>query len=220
MAVVGLPTNVYVLDHPLARHKLTLLRRRETEPKKFREVVGELAVMLMLDATRDLELCPLEINTPLTATQGWQMREKIGLIPILRAGLGMVEGAWKLMPQAEVWHLGLYRDERTLKPVEYYNKLPTDPTVQLCLILDPMLATGGSATAAVDVLKRWGVSRIKFLGLIAAPEGIATLHSAHPDVDIHVASVDERLTKAGDPFPVGYIMPGLGDAGDRQFGTG
>ena len=148
------------------------------------------------------------------------MADKIGLVPILRAGLGMVEGAWRLLPQAEVWHLGLYRDERTLRPVEYYNKLPVAPTVQLCLLLDPMLATGGSATAAVDVLKRWGVSRIKFVGLIAAPDGVAALQTQHPDVDIHVAAIDERLTNENDPFPPGYIWPGLGDAGDRQFGTG
>jgi uracil phosphoribosyltransferase len=147
------------------------------------------------------------------------MVEKVGLVPILRAGLGMVEGAWELLPQAEVWHLGLYRDEHTLKPVSYYNKLPVAPTVELCLVLDPMLATGGSATAAVQVLKEWGVSRIKFVGLVAAPEGIQTLHSHYPDVAVHVAAVDERLTGAGDLFPSGYIWPGLGDAGDRQFGT-
>ena len=151
---------------------------------------------------------------------GSLVEEKVGLVPILRAGLGMVEGAWRLLPQAEVWHLGLYRDEHTLRPVEYYNKLPVSPRVQLCLILDPMLATGGSATAAVEVLKRWGVQRIKFVGLIAAPEGIRALHAEHPDVDVHVAAVDERLTNAQDPFPSGYIWPGLGDAGDRQFGTG
>jgi uracil phosphoribosyltransferase len=131
----------------------------------------------------------------------------------------MVEGAWRLLPQAEVWHLGLYRDEHTLRPVEYYNKLPVSPTVQLCLILDPMLATGGSAIAAVDILKRWGVSRVKFLGLIAAPEGVDALQDAHPDVDIHVTAIDERLTTDSDPLPAGFIWPGLGDAGDRQFGT-
>ena len=215
-----LPKNVYVLSHPLAQHKLTLLRRKETEPKKFREVVSELAVMLVYEATRDLPLEWTEIDTPLTETRAAYIAEKVGLIPILRAGLGMVEGAWKLLPQAEVWHLGLYRDERTLEPVEYYNKLPTDPTVQLCLLLDPMLATGGSATAAVDVLKRWGAYRIKFLCLIAAPEGIRALHAAHPDIDIYAAAIDERLTDARDPFPAGFIWPGLGDAGDRQFGTG
>ena len=216
---MSLPKNVYKLAHPLARHKLTLLRNRATEPKKFRELVSELAMMLAYEGTRDLPLRPLDVETPLTLTRGAQMAENVGLVPILRAGLGMVEGTWKLLPQAEVWHLGLYRDERTLQPVEYYNKLPTDPTVQLCLLLDPMLATGGSAIAAVDVLKRWGVSRIKFVGLIAAPEGIWALHNAHPDVDIHVAEVDERLTNEDDPFPVGFIWPGLGDAGDRQFGT-
>jgi len=211
--------NVYPSSHPLAKHKLTLLRRKETEPKKFRELVSELAMMLVYEATQDLPLNAQIVETPLTQMEGGVMAAKIGLVPILRAGLGMVEGAWRLLPQVEVWHLGLYRDERTLKPVEYYNKLPTDPTVQLCLLLDPMLATGGSATAAVDVLKRWGVSRIKFVGLIAAPEGVAALHAQHPDVDIHVAAVDERLTNQSDPFPSGYIWPGLGDAGDRQFGT-
>jgi uracil phosphoribosyltransferase len=211
--------NVFVSPHPLAQHKLTLLRRKETEPKKFREIISELAMMLVYEATRDLATRLAPITTPLTATQGIVMAEKVGLVPILRAGLGMVEGAWKLLPQAEVWHLGLYRDEHTLKPVSYYNKLPIAPTVELCLVLDPMLATGGSAIAAVDVLKRWGVTRIKFVGLLAAPEGIAALHGAHPDVSVHVAGIDERLTGPGDAFPTGYIWPGLGDAGDRQFGT-
>lgn len=211
--------NVFVSPHPLAQHKLTLLRRQETEPKKFREVISELAMMLVYEATRDLATQSAPIVTPLTTTQGIVMAEKVGLVPILRAGLGMVEGAWKLLPQAEVWHLGLYRDEHTLKPVSYYNKLPIAPTVELCLVLDPMLATGGSAIAAVDVLKRWGVTRIKFVGLLAAPEGISALHGAHPDVAVHVAGIDERLTGPGDAFPSGYILPGLGDAGDRQFGT-
>jgi uracil phosphoribosyltransferase len=142
------------------------------------------------------------------------LQEKIGLVPILRAGLGMVEGLWELMPNAEVWHIGLYRDEKTLQPVEYYNKLPVAPTVSVCLVLDPMLATGGSAVATVDILKKWGVSRIKFIGLIAAPEGVALMQEHHPEVPIHVAAVDERLND------IGYIVPGLGDAGDRQFGTG
>ena len=216
---MSLPHNVYALAHPLARHKLTRLRDVETDPKLFRELVSELTVMLVIEATRDLPLVPVEVQTPLTITQGALSAETVGLVPILRAGLGMVEGTWKLLPQAEVWHLGLYRDERTLQPVEYYNKLPTDPTVQLCLVLDPMLATGGSAIAAVDVLKRWGVKRIKFVGMIASPEGIWALHRAHPDVDIYLAAVDERLTDGSDPFPSGYIWPGLGDAGDRQFGT-
>ena len=211
--------NVFPSQHPLARHKLSLLRRQETEPKKFRELVSELAMLMIYEATQDLPLAPQTIETPLTTTMGAVMAEKIGLVPILRSGLGMVEGAWRLLPQAEVWHLGLYRDERTLKPVEYYNKLPTHPTVGLCLILDPMLATGGSATAACEVLKRWGVARIKFVGLIAAPEGIQVMQTTHPDVAIHVTAIDERLTTAADAFPPGFIWPGLGDAGDRQFGT-
>lgn len=211
--------NVYPCTHPLVRHKLTLLRSKETESKKFREVISELATILVYEATRDIPLRELPVSTPLTDTTGSQMAESIGLVPILRAGLGMVEGAWVLIPQAEVWHLGLYRDERTLRPVEYYNKLPVSPTVDLCLLLDPMLATGGSAIAAADVLKRWGVNRIKFLALIAAPEGLRAFHVQHPDIDVHLASIDERLTTDEDPFPAGYIWPGLGDAGDRQFGT-
>ncbi|MBP7962460.1 MAG: uracil phosphoribosyltransferase [Caldilineaceae bacterium] len=212
-------SRVYPSSHPLIRHKLTLLRNRLTEPKKFRELVGEVAAMLAYEATQDLVLSPVSIETPLTGMKTEMLAENIGLVPILRAGLGMVNGIWDVLPQAEVWHLGLYRDERTLKPVEYYNKLPTQPTVSLCLLLDPMLATGGSAIASVDVLKRWGVERIKFVGILAAPEGIAALQAAHPDVDIHIGAIDERLTDETDPFPPGYIWPGLGDAGDRQFGT-
>lgn len=211
--------NTFPSTHPLARHKVTLLRNRTTEPKKFREVVRELASMLVYEATQDLHLASAAIETPLTQTQGGVMAEKVGLVPILRSGLGMVEGAWELLPQAEVWHLGLYRDEHTLRPVEYYNKLPVAPTVDLCLVLDPMLATGGSAIAAVEVLKRWGVTRIKFVGVLAAPEGIRALHGVHPDVAVHVAAIDERLTTEADGFPAGFIWPGLGDAGDRQFGT-
>ena len=183
------------------------------------KLVHELAQFLLYEATLDLALHSWPIDTPLGPYDGRKIGVRIGLVPILRAGLGMVEGAWRLLPQAEVWHLGLYRDEHTLKPVSYYNKLPIAPTVELCLVLDPMLATGGSAIAAVDVLKQWGVTRIKFVGLLAAPEGIQALHNAHPDVAIHVAAVDERLTGPGDAFPSGYIWPGLGDAGDRQFGT-
>ena len=212
--------NAFPSLHPLAQHKLTLLRRTSTEPKKFRELISELSTMLTYEATNDIQTEPREIQTPLTIMTGSHTAEKVGLVPILRAGLGMVDGAWRLLPQAEVWHLGFYRDEHTLRPVAYYNKLPTAPTVDLCLLLDPMLATGGSAIAAVDVLKNWGVSRIKFVGIIAAPEGIQALHAKHPDVPVHVAAIDERLTNASDPFPTGFIWPGLGDAGDRQFGTG
>jgi len=205
--------NVYESTHPLVRHKLTKLRDKNTEPKKFRELVRELAALLIYEATTDLGTQPINVETPMAPTQGEELKDKIGLIPILRAGLGMVEGVWGLMPSAEVWHIGLYRDERTLKPVAYYNRLPVAPTVSVCLILDPMLATGGSAVATVDILKNWGVEKIKFIGLIAAPEGIARLHSAHPDVPIHIAAIDERLNE------IGYIVPGLGDAGDRMFGT-
>ncbi|MBC7249066.1 MAG: uracil phosphoribosyltransferase [Anaerolineae bacterium] len=205
---------VHVSNHPLILHKLSLLRDEKTKPKKFRELVRELAILLAYEATADLALEPVDVVTPMGETQGYTLKEKIGLVPILRAGLGMVEGIWEMMPGAEVWHIGLYRDERTLRPVEYYNKLPVDPTVQVCLILDPMLATGGSAVATTNILKKWGAQRIKFVGIIAAPEGIKALTEAHPDVDIHVAAVDDHLNE------IGYIVPGLGDAGDRQFGTG
>jgi uracil phosphoribosyltransferase len=191
-----------------------LLRDVGTEPKKFRELVRELSMLLCYEATRDLELIEETVTTPMGQAAGQRLRTRIGLVPVLRAGLGMLEGVLEMVPTAQVWHIGLYRDERTLHPVEYYNKLPTEPTVQLSLVLDPMLATGGSATATVDILKRWGAERIKYLGLIAAPEGVAHLSHAHRDVDIHVAAVDERLND------IGYIVPGLGDAGDRQFGTG
>lgn len=205
--------NVFVSQHPLILHKLALLRDVKTEPQKFRQLVKEIAGLLAYEVTRDIPVEPVEVNTPMGIAKSHILQEKVGLIPILRAGLGMVEGFWAFIPSAEVWHIGLYRDERTLKPVEYYNKLPTEPTVSMCLILDPMLATGGSATATIDVLKRWGVKKIKFVGLIAAPEGIELVHKNHPEVPIHLACVDERLND------IGYIVPGLGDAGDRQFGT-
>jgi len=213
---------VIVSNHPLIRHKLTLLRSTATEPKKFRELIREVAMLLAYEATVDLGVREVPVQTPLAATVGCELTDKIGLVPILRAGLGMVEGIWEMMPAAEVWHIGLYRDHRTLQPVQYYNKLPVHPTVQVCLILDPMLATGGSAVATAEILKRWGAKRIKFVGIIAAPEGVECLSKAHPDVDIHLAAIDDHLTpepsQPGDP-PVGYIVPGLGDAGDRQFGT-
>jgi len=213
---------VYVSKHPLLLHKITLLRSTETEPKKFRELIREVAMLLAYEATADLRVDEIPVQTPLTMSTGHRLTDKIGLVPILRAGLGMVEGIWEMMPSAEVWHIGLYRDHQTLQPVQYYNKLPVDPTVQVCLILDPMLATGGSAVATVDILKAWGAERIKFVGIIGAPEGVDRLRTAHPDVDIHLAAIDDYLTpeptKPGDP-PEGYIVPGLGDAGDRQFGT-
>jgi uracil phosphoribosyltransferase len=205
---------VYVSQHPLIQHKLTVLRRRETEPKKFRELVHELAQFLLYEATGDLPLNSWQIDTPLGPYDGRKIGVRIGLVPILRAGLGMVDPILDLIPTAHVWHLGLYRDHETLRPVTYYNKLPPQVDVDVCLVLDPMLATGGSAVAAVSVLKDWGATQIKFLGLIAAPEGVKTLSDAHPEVDIHLAAIDERLNE------IGYIVPGLGDAGDRQFGTG
>ena len=176
--------------------------------------MAEIATLLLYEATADLPLAAHAIRTPLAPYGGVRLAETVGLVPVLRAGIGMVEAALALMPEAQVWHIGLFRDERTLRPIEYYNKLPNEATVSVCLVLDPMLATGGSAVATIDILKRWGAKRVKYVGIIAAPEGVAALGAAHPDVPIHVAALDERLTDKG------YIVPGLGDAGDRQFGTG
>jgi uracil phosphoribosyltransferase len=208
------PDTLHVSSHPAVEHKLGVLRDEDTEPKKFREVVRELSWLLGYEALQDVKTRPLHITTPMEEMEASELGERIGLVPILRAGLGMVDAMLELMPTAQVWHLGLFRDERTLRPVEYYNKLPDSATVDLCLILDPMLATGGSATAAIDVLKRWGAVRIKLVNLIAAPEGVKAVQDAHPDVHIHCAALDRGLNEKG------YIMPGLGDAGDRQFGTG
>lgn len=205
--------NVYPSSHPLVAAKLTLLRNVKTDSKKFRELIREIAAMLAYEATMDLAVGEIDVQTPLMMTKGTTVVERIGLVPVLRAGLGMVEGFWELMPGAEVWHIGLFRDERTLKPVSYYNRLPVEPTVSVCLVLDPMLATGGSSVATVDILKKWGVNKIKYVGILAAPEGIERLHSAHPDVPIHIAAIDQGLNEHG------FILPGLGDAGDRQFGT-
>jgi uracil phosphoribosyltransferase len=206
--------NLHVSQHPAVRHKLGILRDEATEPKKFREVVRELSWLLGYEALADARTRPLDVRTPIETMAGEELADRIGLIPILRAGLGMVDAMLELMPTAEVWHLGLFRDERTLRPVEYYNKLPDTTTIDLCLILDPMLATGGSATAAIEVLKRWGAVRIKLVNLIAAPEGVEAVSTAHPEVEIYTAALDRQLNDKG------YIMPGLGDAGDRQFGTG
>ena len=206
-------SNLHVSTHPLVKHKLTLLRSVSTEHKKFRELIRELAMLLGYEAMADLELTDCTVQTPLQLAPGHHLQEDVGLVPILRAGLGMVDGIHEMIPGAQVWHLGIYRDEKTLRPVSYYNKLPIEPTVQVCLVLDPMLATGGSATAAVEVLKNWGVRRIKFVGLIAAPEGIQAMTEAHPDIPLYLAAVDDHLNENG------FIVPGLGDAGDRQFGT-
>ena len=208
------PSTLHVSHHPAVLHKLAVLRAETTEPKKFREVVRELSWLVGYEALADVRVRPITVKTPLESMEGAQLADRIGLVPILRAGLGMVDAMLELMPTAEVWHLGLFRDERTLHPVEYYNKLPDSASVDLCLILDPMLATGGSATAAIEVLKRWGAVRIKLVNLIAAPEGVAAVSAAHPDVPIYCAALDRQLNEKG------YILPGLGDAGDRQFGTG
>jgi uracil phosphoribosyltransferase len=205
---------VQVSRHPLVLHKLALLRSRATEPKLFRELVREISQLLFYEATQDLKLAPHTVQTPLADCPAHQIAERIGLMPILRAGLGMAEAIAAMVPSARVWHLGLYRDHQTLKPVTYYNKLPPRPDIDLSMVVDPMLATGGSAVAAVDILKRWGAHRIKFLGLIAAPEGVEALRRAHADVPIHLAAIDSHLNEHC------YIVPGLGDAGDRQFGTG
>jgi len=206
--------SLYISSHPLVKHKLALLRSEATKPKKFRELVREISTLLVYEATADLDTHPMTVQTPLGPAESHELAGKIGLVPVLRAGIGMVEGAWQMIPGAEVWHIGLFRDERTLQPVEYYSRLPVSPTVNVCLILDPMLATGGSAVATVDILKRWGARRIKFVGLIGARSGADHLMEAHPDVPIYLAALDERLNEHG------YIVPGLGDAGDRMFGTG
>ncbi len=207
-------STIFISNHPLVSHKLTRLRDKTTKSKKFRELTREISALLAYEATADLETAPRSVETPLSIADGVKLKQTIGLVPILRSGLGMVEGIWGLMPSAEVWHIGLYRDESTLQPVQYYNKLPLEPTVSVCLVLDPMLATGGSAVATVDILKDWGVQKIKFIGILAAPEGVEAMQIAHPDVPLHLAVIDKHLNEHG------YIVPGLGDAGDRQFGTG
>ncbi|MBN9387363.1 MAG: uracil phosphoribosyltransferase [Chloroflexi bacterium] len=203
----------HVSKHPLILHKLSILRDVNTEPKRFREVVDEITSLLCYEATADLPLSTIRIKTPLAEIDSQDIATRIGLVPILRSGMGMVHAMLNMIPSAQVWHIGLYRDHRTLQPVTYYNKLPDQATVDMCLVLDPMLATGGSAVATIDILKHWGARQIKFMGLIAAPEGVRTLRQAHPDVPVYVASLDSHLNEHG------YIVPGLGDAGDRQYGT-
>lgn len=206
-------SNVFQSNHPLMQHKLALLRDVNTEPKRFRELVREVTWLLLYEATEDLIPVERAITTPMGDTTGRVLMEEIAFAPILRAGLTMVGPALEMIPTSQIWHIGLYRDEETLRPIEYYTKVPKKATAEVAFLLDPMLATGGSATAAVDIIKRSGVQNIKFVGLIAAPEGIERLSSAHPDVPIHIAAVDEGLNE------IGYIVPGLGDAGDRLFGT-
>lgn len=206
--------NVTILDHPLIQHKTTLLRRKETTNKEFREFVEEITMLMCYEALRDLPLEEVEIETPIQKTHKKVIKgKKLAVVPILRAGLGMVNGLLQLVPSAKVGHIGMYRDEETLMPHEYYCKLPPDIGERLVVVVDPMLATGGSACDAIAQIKSYGGKNIKFLCLVAAPEGIAALTQAHPDVDVYCANVDEGLNEHG------YIVPGLGDAGDRIFGT-
>ena len=205
---------VKVIDHPLIQHKLTLIRDIRTGTKDFRELLEEVAMLMAYELTRDLPMEEIEIETPVARCRSKVITgKKLGVVPILRAGLGMVSGVLRLIPAAKVGHIGVYRDPKTLQPVEYYCKLPPDVSEREVIIIDPMLATGGSSIAAIDMLKRSGAKQIKLMCLVAAPEGIRTINTAHPDVSIYAAAVDERLNDHG------YIVPGLGDAGDRIFGT-
>ncbi|MGL4419252.1 MAG: uracil phosphoribosyltransferase [Gemmataceae bacterium] len=204
---------VHVSEHPLLLHKLARLRHRDTPPTVFRIMVREIAQVLFYEATADLTLRQVTVPTPLGDCGAFEVSAKVGFVPVLRAGLGMAEALLDALPEASVWHLGLYRDHTTLKPVTYYNKLPAQPNLDLALVLDPMLATGGSAIEAINILKNSGTPAIKFIGLIAAPEGVAALQATHPDVPIYLAAIDTHLNE------LGYIVPGLGDAGDRQFAT-
>lgn len=207
-------SKVTVMDHPLVQHKIGIIRRIETSSKEFREMISEIAMLICYEATRDLKLTDVEITTPIQKTVVKELAgKKLAVVPILRAGLGMVEGMTAMIPAAKVGHIGLYRDPETLKPVEYYCKLPADCAERDVFVVDPMLATGGSAAAAIQMLKDKGVRNIRFLCILAAPEGVKKMQEAHPDVDIYIGALDECLNDHG------YIVPGLGDAGDRIFGT-
>ena len=207
-------SNVHLLDHPLVQHKLTLMRRQEASTNSFRRLLNEISMLMAYEVTSTLQLAPAPVETPLEHTSGWQVSgKKLTLVPILRAGLGMVEGMLRLVPGARVGHIGLYRDHNTLEPVDYYFKVPGDAAERDFYVLDPMLATGGSAVSAVGSLKRAGAERISFISLVAAPEGVRRLAAAHPDIPVYVAALDRELNDQG------YILPGLGDAGDRLFGT-
>ena len=207
-------SKVYVFDHPLIQHKLTYIRDKNTGTKEFRELVDEVATLMAFEITRDMPIEEIEIETPVTKAKTKVLSgKKLAIVPILRAGIGMVDGILKLIPAAKVGHIGLYRDPATLKPVEYYAKLPADVEERDFIIVDPMLATGGSAIEAINSLKKRGAKNIKFMCLIAAPEGVKVIQEEHPDVDIYIAALDEKLNDHG------YIVPGLGDAGDRLFGT-
>ena len=206
--------NVNVMTHPLIQHKVTLIRSVDTGTKDFRQLLEEIALLMGYEITRDLPLEDVEVETPLVKAIGKQIAgKKLGIVPILRAGLGMVNGLLELMPMAKVGHVGMYRDQETLQPVEYYCKLPSDLADRRIIVTDPMLATGGSAAAAISLLKEKGAKEIQLMCLVAAPEGVEVVNKAHPDVRIYVAALDEKLNDHG------YILPGLGDAGDRIFGT-
>lgn len=207
-------SKVYVMDHPLIQHKIGYIRRKDVGSKEFREIVGEIAMLICFEATRSLKLEDEKIQTPICETTVQKLAgKKLAVIPILRAGIGMVEGMLALIPAAKVGHIGLYRDPESLEPVEYFSKLPADCSEREVFVVDPMLATGGSGAAAIQLLKEKGVKQIRFLCIIAAPEGVERMQKEHPDVDIYVGAMDERLNEHG------YIVPGLGDAGDRIFGT-
>lgn len=206
--------NVHIFDHPLIRHKLSIIRDKNTGTREFRTIVGEIAALMCYDATRDMPTQEVEVETPVGVAKCKKLSgKKVAIVPILRAGLGMVDGMLSMLPSAKVGHIGLYRDPETLAPVTYYCKMPPDIADRDVIIVDPMLATGGSASAAVELLKGYGCKHIKLMNILAAPEGIAAMRKAHPDVDIYVAAVDDHLNEHG------YIVPGLGDAGDRIFGT-
>ncbi len=207
-------SKVVIMDHPLIQHKIGVIRRTETGTKDFRQTIGEIAMLICYEATRDLKLADVEIETPICKTTVKELKgRKLCVVPILRAGLGMVDGMLALIPAAKVGHIGLYRDPETLQPVEYYCKMPADVSEREIFVVDPMLATGGSSCAAIQMLKDRGCSKIHFMCIIAAPEGLKAMREAHPDVDIYVGALDEKLNEHG------YIVPGLGDAGDRIFGT-
>jgi uracil phosphoribosyltransferase len=204
---------IRVSTHPLVRHKVARLRDAQTGPKEFRELVGELAQLLFYEATSDLPTGPVTVRTPLADCRGEAVRTRVGIVPILRAGLGMAEAMLRMLPGAVVWHLGLYRDHATHQPITYYNKLPPEPNIDVGLIVDPMLATGGSASAAATILRNWGLKDVRYVGLIAAPEGVTVMRNDHPEVPLYLGALDSHLNENA------YIVPGLGDAGDRQFGT-